>query len=102
MTNNTNGKFLFLDPTDSPAVANTTASCAEEVVYDPTEAFDIITRCLEDAGYDPITQLTAYLIADDPTYLPEETDARVIAHHVGRAKLLGALLAFYLDRRNHE
>ena len=98
MTNNANGKFLFLDPTTAPAVANT---CDEEVAYDPTEAFATITRSLEDAGYDPVTQLTAYLIADDPTYLPEETDARTIARHVGRDKLLEALLAFYLEHRDH-
>ena len=97
MTNNATGKFLFLDPMTAPAVSDT-----EEITYDPAEAFAAITRSLEEAGYDPVTQLTAYLIADDPTFLPEETDARVIAHHVGRDKLLEALLAFYLERRDHE
>lgn len=97
MTNNANGKFLFLDPTTAPAVSDT-----EEITYDPTEAFATITRSLEEAGYDPVTQLTTYLIADDPTFLPEETEARAIAHHVGRDKLLEALLAFYLEHRDHE
>lgn len=101
MTNNANGKFLFLDPTTASAVANTADTCDEAVAYDPAEAFAAITRSLEDAGYDPVTQLTAYLIADDPTYLPEETDARTIARHVGRDKLLEALLAFYLEHRDH-
>ena len=102
MTNNTKGKFLFLDTIDSPAASDTADSLVGEAIYDPAEAFAAITRSLTEAGYDPVTQLTAYLIADDPTYLPEETDARVIAHHVGRDKLLAALLAFYLEHRDHE
>lgn len=102
MPSNAKGKLLFLDPIDPPAVSDTLDTHAEDAVYDAAEAFDAITRSLEDAGYDPVTQLTAYLIADDPTYLPEETDARVIAHRVGRDKLLEALLCFYLEHRDHE
>ena len=102
MPSNATGKFLFLDPITPPAVSDTEVTCAEEATYTPSEAFATITRSLEDAGYDPVTQMTAYLISDDPTYLPEETEARTLAHRVGRDKLLETLLTFYLEHRDHE
>ncbi len=97
MSTSSRGKFLFLEPSDAPTVSDTSA---EDLSYEASEAFAAITRSLADAGYDPITQLTTYLIADDPTFLPEETDARAIARRIGRDKLLEALLAFYLEHRD--
>ncbi len=102
MTEYTNGKFLFLDPTDAPPVLSEPELSCEGAELNTEEALAAITRCLSDAGYDPVTQLTAYLISDDPTYLPEETAARAVARRIGRDKLLDALLTFYLEHRDHE
>ncbi len=99
MKDSTNGKFLFLDPADAPLAPSASAG---EIVLGADEAIATLMRCLSDAGYDPVTQLTAYLIADDPTYLPEETEARAIARRIGRDKLLEALLIFYLEQHDHD
>ena len=48
-------------------------------------------------GQDPVTQLTGYLITEDPTYLPEGTNARALARRVGRDKLLATLIELYLN-----
>ena len=102
MQNNAKGKILFLDPRDRPAVSDRENFSAESVEYTAAEAFDRMIQALADAGYDPVTQMTTYLISDDPTFLPEEADVRALANHVGRDKLLEALLTFYLEHRDHE
>lgn len=93
------GKFLFLDTADAnphthtaetPAVADATAcACCEDSL---SELIAIIRDC----GQDPVTQLSGYLITEDPTYLPEGSDARAIARRVGRDKLLTTLIELYI------
>ena len=102
MSNTAKGKFLFLDLTDVPSALDDLDTHTEEITYDAAETFDIMVRSLVNAGYDPVTQMTTYLISDDPTFLPEEADVRGLAHHIGRDKLLAALLTFYMEHRAHE
>lgn len=94
-----NGKFLFLDSADggspSPAAAapaveeGCPCECCENSL---TELIAIIQAC----GQDPVTQLSGYLITEDPIYLPEGTHARAIARRVGRDKLLETLIELYI------
>lgn len=90
-------KFLYLDPSD--AVAPTPTAAAEEVdapcaccEASLSELIAIIRAC----GQDPVTQLSGYLITEDPTYLPEGTHARAIARRVGRDELLTTLIQLYI------
>ena len=48
-------------------------------------------------GQDPVTQLTGYLITEDPTYLPECGRARALARYIGRDKLMERLIEEYMD-----
>lgn len=90
-------KFLYLDNISSPADTEPPApcSCCEASL---TELIAIIREC----GQDPVTQLSGYLITEDPTYLPEGVSsrgvsARGIARRVGRDKLLATLIELYLN-----
>lgn len=97
------GKFLFLDPADAPK--NTADALADETVeIDPCAkaALAELVTILHAGGLDPITQLSGYLITEDPTYLPEGTNARgvsarAIARRVGRDKLLETLIELYIE-----
>ncbi len=102
MKDHATGKFLFLDPTDLAVPSDEAPVSADVLPSDAKEAVAALMSCLTEAGYDPVTQLTAYLIADDPTFLPEETEARAIARRVGRDKLLEALLTFYWEHHAHD
>lgn len=86
-------KFLYLDPAETtPAPAgreDAPCPCCEDSL---TELIAIIRAC----GQDPATQLSGYLITEDPTYLPEGTNARAIARRVGRDKLLTTLIDLYV------
>ena len=82
-------KFLYLDPAETtPATSgqeDAPCPCCEDSL---TELIAIIRAC----GQDPATQLSGYLITEDPTYLPEGTNAR----RVGRDKLLTTLIDLYV------
>ncbi len=93
------GKILYLDPNDAMSPAPKSTSHQEQaplVDFNAQETLAELVRLLAEGGFDPVTQLVGYLIADDPTYLPEEGDARALARRIGRDKLLAALLNLYL------
>ncbi len=88
---NDRGKLLFLDPTPD-GTESTPPPPADE-------ALATLARLLTIEGFDPVTQLAGYLITEDPTYLPEDIQARALARRVGRDKLLEALIEGYLAAR---
>jgi uncharacterized protein (UPF0297 family) len=62
----------------------------------PAETLAELTGLIRANGQDPVTQLAGYLIADDPTFLPESGQARALARRIGRDKLLEILIELYL------
>ena len=60
-------KFLYLDPADEPAAEKAVESepcCCEASLTD-------LIAAIRECGQNPVTQLSGYLITEDPTYLPE-------------------------------
>ncbi|MCL2702092.1 MAG: IreB family regulatory phosphoprotein [Defluviitaleaceae bacterium] len=55
-----------------------------------------VYEALEEKGYNPINQLTGYILSGDPTYITSSRDARKIIGRVERDELLEELLNFYL------
>ena len=86
------GRSFILDP------INTTNPTPTPDLPDltPAETLAELMRIIQANGQNPITQLSAYLIADDPTYLPESDQARALARRIGRDKLLETLIRLYL------
>lgn len=85
-------KFLYLDPAGEPVAAK-----APEAELSNEAALNELIDAIRHSGQDPVTQLSGYLITEDPTYLPEGTNARAIARRVGRDKLLATLIELYLS-----
>ena len=64
------------------------------------EAQDILLyvyQALQAKGYDPITQLTGYIISGDPTYITSYNSARSLIGRVERDMLLEELVRSYLE-----
>ena len=55
-----------------------------------------IYNALLESGYDPIRQITGYLISEDPTYIPDYRNARALIAMVDRELLLSTLIRDYL------
>ena len=59
----------------------------------------LVVEALEDKGYNPVNQLTGYILSGDPTYITGHRDARKIIGRAERDELLEELLDFYLYER---
>ena len=65
------------------------------------EARDVLVRvyqALKEKGYNPITQISGYLLSGDPTYITSHKDARSLIRRVGRDELLEELVKKYLEK----
>ncbi len=45
---------------------------------------------------DPVEGLAGYLVTEDPTYLPDSAEIKVLARSIGRDKLLRLILTYAL------
>ena len=56
------------------------------------EILNIVYEALQEKGYNPVNQLTGYLITGDPTYITSYRRARVLIMKVERDEILEYLL----------
>ena len=57
-----------------------------------------VYRALQAKGYDPVTQLTGYLISGDPTYITSFNNARSLIKRVERDEILEEFVRFYVEQ----
>ena len=55
-----------------------------------------VYSALQRKGYDPITQITGYILTGDPTYITSFENARSMITRLERDEILEELVAFYL------
>lgn len=93
-------KILFFDPVNTPPRHDPVTpqpSESAEILPDAAHVLSELVRIIRACGQDPVTQLSGFLITDDPTYLPDFAHARGMADQIGRDKLLETLIAAYLE-----
>lgn len=56
-----------------------------------------IYEALKEKGYNPITQITGYIMSEDPTYITAHKNARAIASKMDRFDILNAIVEEYLS-----
>ena len=59
-----------------------------------------VYAALEQRGYNPVDQLTGYLLSGDPTYITSHDNARTKLRRHERYELIEALVVSYLERIN--
>lgn len=59
------------------------------------EILNVVYEALQEKGYNPVNQLTGYLITGDPTYITSYRRARVLIMKVERDEILEYLLIKY-------
>ncbi len=70
------------------------------IVGTGNEAHDILMYvygALQAKGYDPITQLTGYIISGDPTYITSYNAARSLICRLERDEIVEELVRSYMD-----
>ncbi len=56
-----------------------------------------VYRSLLEKGYNPLNQIVGYILTEDPTYITNHKNARVIISKIDRDKLLAEMLKNYLQ-----
>lgn len=59
------------------------------------EALGRVFKAIEKAGYDPVKQLSEYILSEDPIYIPNVDGARAIIRQIDRADILSELISEY-------
>lgn len=60
------------------------------------EILAYVYHALQAKGYDPISQLTGFILTGDPTYITSYNGARNMICHLDRDEILEELVSFYV------
>lgn len=60
------------------------------------EILQTVYRALNENGYNPIDQISNYILSGDPTYITKYNNARSLIRKVDRDELLNTLVRNYL------
>ena len=64
------------------------------------KCFSRLLTLLETYDGDPLEGLAGYLVTEDPTYLPEHTEIKMLIRSMGRDELLRCILLRVLNRHS--
>ena len=82
-------------PTNSTIVVG---DSEKEAPKGPAEVLKYVHDALVEKHYDPVLQLTWYLVTGEPTYITSHKNARVLISSIDRDEILNLLLKNYLDK----
>ncbi len=63
------------------------------------EILKLVFNALEDRGYNPIDQISGYLLSGDPTYITSHNNARGFIKQIDREDIMEELVTFYLSKK---
>ena len=61
------------------------------------EQLNLVYRALQEKGYNPLAQLTGYLLSEDPTYITNHKGARSRIAKLDRDRLLADVVSKYFE-----
>ncbi|MFO7941668.1 MAG: IreB family regulatory phosphoprotein [Bacillota bacterium] len=70
--------------------------------FTPADVLGRVYDALEERGYDPVEQITGFLLSGDPTYITEHDGARAMVQRVERDGLLQSLVAHFVSESGRE
>ncbi len=68
----------------------------ENEISDIAAALSQVRDAIIKSGYDPVTQLSGYILSEDPTYIPVTDGARSIIRKLDRDDILAEMIKSYL------
>ena len=61
------------------------------------EILNKVYNALKEGGYNPVAQISGYLLSGDPTYITDVDGARALICSVEREQLLAELVGSYMN-----
>lgn len=65
----------------------------------PRDILQHVYGALQTKGYDPIAQLTGFILTGDPTYITSHDSARSLICRLERDEILEEIVRFYVTNR---
>ncbi len=73
-----------------------------EEEIDPKELFFEICKAIRDGGYNPVSQISGYLVSEDPTHITNYKSARTLIGKLDRDELLEEMVKYYIEAIDKE
>ena len=64
---------------------------------DPKVIFYNICKAIKDGGYNPVSQITGYIVSEDPTHITNYKSARTLISKLDRDDLLEEMVKSYIE-----
>lgn len=64
-----------------------------------SQAIDLVYDALKEKGYNPINQITGYILSGDSSYITSHKNARSIIKKFERDEILEEVITYYLNRK---
>lgn len=69
---------------------------------DPQKLFFEICSAIREGGYNPVSQISGYLISEDPTHITNYKSARTLISKLDRDDLLEEMVKCYIEAIDKE
>ena len=83
-----------MNPNNKDTVAFDKDSLKREIIKD---VLLTTKNALEERGYNYASQITGYLVSNDPAYISSHKNARTIIQSVERYEIIEELVRFYIE-----
>ena len=64
-----------------------------------SEVLEIVHEALVEKGYNPINQITGYILSGDSSYITSHKNARSIIKKFERDEILEEVITYYLNKK---
>lgn len=86
----------------SPRVIRVPVQNIKVDVKDYREVMMNVSELIEDAGYNPVSQILGYILSEDPTHITNYRGARNMMSGIDRDDLLEEIIRFYLEKKSED
>ena len=66
------------------------------------DILEIVYKALREKGYNPVSQMTGYIMSGDPTYITSHNGARSLVMKLERDELVEEMLKVYIKHHSWE
>ena len=77
-------------------LSNTQFFQVERPQLQAKDILEIVYKALREKGYNPVSQMTGYIMSGDPTYITSHNDARNLIRLIERDELLEKMVKYYI------
>ena len=83
-------------------LSNTQFFQVERPQLQAKDIIEIVYKALREKGYNPVSQMTGYIMSGDPTYITSHNGARSLIMKMERDELVEEMLKSYIKNHSWE